>query len=96
MGMTWKLGRLAMPTAPVPNAVATDPRVAECRRMVSRKALVSAGITVVDASLPPPPPQPGGAVPAQPAPPPPQVDAVLDMGERYARQQRGARQARRR
>ena len=47
MGMTWKMGRLAMPTAPVLNAVDTDPRVAECRRMVSRKALVSAGMSVV-------------------------------------------------
>ena len=47
MGMTWKLGRLAMPTAPVPNAVDTDPRVEECRRLVSRKALGSAGMSVV-------------------------------------------------
>lgn len=58
--------------------MATLPATSPLRREL-RTALVSAGITVVDASLPPPPPQPGGAVPAQPAPPPPQADAVLDI-----------------
>lgn len=58
--------------------MATLPATSPLRREL-RTALVSAGITVVDAALPPPPPQPGGAVPAQPAPPPPQVDAVLDI-----------------
>lgn len=58
--------------------MATLPATSPLRREL-RTALVSSGITLVDASLPPPPPQPGGAVPAQPAPPPPQVDAVLDI-----------------
>ncbi len=58
--------------------MATLPATSPLRREL-RTALVSSGITVVDAALPPPPPQPGGAVPAQPAPPPPQVDAVLDI-----------------
>lgn len=57
--------------------MATLPATSPLRREL-RTALVSAGITVVDAS-PPPPPQQGGAVPAQPAPPPPQADAVLDI-----------------
>ena len=58
--------------------MATLPATSPLRREL-RTALVSSGITVVDASLPPPPPQSGGAVPAQPAPPQPQVDAVLDI-----------------
>ncbi len=41
--------------------MATLPATSPLRREL-RTALVSAGITVVDASLPPPPPQPGGAV----------------------------------
>lgn len=57
--------------------MATLPATSPLRREL-RTALVSAGITVVDASQPPPPQQ-GGAVPAQPAPPPPQADAVLDI-----------------
>ena len=41
--------------------MATLPATSPLRREL-RTALVSAGITVVDAALPPPPPQPGGAV----------------------------------
>ena len=58
--------------------MATLPATSPLRREL-RTALVSSGITVVDAALPPPPPQPGGAMPAQPAPQPPQADAVLDI-----------------
>ena len=56
--------------------MATLPATSPLRREL-RTALVSSGITVVDASSPPPP-QPVGAVPAQPVPPP-QADAVLDI-----------------
>ena len=56
--------------------MATLPATSPLRREL-RTALVSSGITVVDASSPPPP-QPGGAVPAQPVPPP-QADVVLDI-----------------
>lgn len=55
--------------------MATLPASYPLRREL-RTALVSSGITVVEAT--PPPQPPGGAAPAQ-AVPPPQADAVLDI-----------------